>query len=230
MNIAIIPARGGSKRIKDKNIREFCGRPVIAWSIDAARNSDLFDQVIVSTDSSQIADVARDCGASVPFVRPADLSDDATPTIPVMRHAITRLREAGIQPEFVCCIYAAAPLIESEDMQTALELLRDDPLLEFAFPVTGFSFPIYRGLRVEDGRVSMIWPEHELTRSQDLPTAWHDAGQFYFGRTDAFFANDGFFSANAAPVVLPGHRVQDIDTPDDWRRAEAMFRARESLA
>ncbi len=230
VNIAIIPARGGSKRIRHKNIRPFCGRPMIAWSIDAARNSGLFQQIIVSTDSPQIAGVARDCGARVPFLRPAELSDDVTPTIPVLRHAIHQLAGDAAPPDFVCCIYAAAPLIEPADLMRALELLQQDPELEFAFPVTRFSFPIFRAVRIDNNRTSMIWPEHELTRSQDLPEAWHDAGQFYFGRTRAFMANDGFFSARSAPVILPGHRVQDIDTEEDWVRAEALFRARESLA
>ncbi len=230
VNIAIIPARGGSKRIKHKNIREFCGRPMIAWSVEIARDCGLFDQIVVSTDCPSIAGVARDCGASVPFLRPPELSDDLTPTIPVIRHALNHIVESGTAPEYVCCIYATAPLIESSDLVTALALLQQDRELEFAFPVTQFSFPIYRALQISNNRVSMIWPEHELTRSQDLPVAWHDAGQFYFGRPAAFFANDGFFSARSAPVVLPAHRVQDIDTDDDWIRAEALFRAREPAA
>lgn len=230
VNIAIIPARGGSKRIRHKNIREFCGRPMIAWSIEIARNCDLFDQIVVSTDCPAIAQVARDCGASVPFLRPPELSDDLTPTIPVIRHALSHIARSGTAPDYVCCIYATAPLIESQDLATALTLLRQDRDLEFAFPVTRFSFPIYRALQISNNRTSMVWPEHELTRSQDLPVAWHDAGQFYFGRPAAFFENDGFFSARSAPVVLPAHRVQDIDTDDDWIRAEALFRAREPAA
>jgi N-acylneuraminate cytidylyltransferase len=229
VNIAIIPARGGSKRIRNKNVREFCGRPMIAWSIDAARNSSLFDQIVVSTDCSQIAEVARQCGARVPFMRPAELSDDHTPTIPVIRHAIEQLASAGRQADFVCCIYATAPFIEPNDLHSAWQLLQSDPDLEFAFPVATFAFPIFRALRIENDRTTMIWPEHELTRSQDLPETFHDAGQFYFGRTTAFHTREGFFSANSAPVVLPRERVQDIDSEEDWARAEAMFRARESL-
>ena len=228
LNIAIIPARAGSKRIPDKNIRPFCGRPMVAWSIDTALQSGLFDQVIVSTDSERIAEVARQLGATVPFMRPANLSDDHTPTIPVIRHAIEWLMESGIQPEFVCCIYATAPMIDADDLRRAIEKLQSDPGLEFAFPVTSFGFPIFRALQINDDRTSMFWPEHELTRSQDLPEAWHDAGQFYFGRTSAFMQHDGIFSARSTPVCLPRYRVQDIDTEEDWVRAEAMFRMLES--
>lgn len=231
MNLAIIPARGGSKRIPGKNVRDFCGRPVIAWSIAAARRSGLFDLVVVSTDCPEIASVANEFGAETPFRRPPELADDHAPTIPVVRHAIEQMQQRqGLNPQRVCCIYATAPLLEPADLQTAEQCLLQDPELEFAVSVTRFSFPVLRAVRIDDRqRISMFWPEHELTRSQDLPAAWHDAGQFYFGRTAAFFDNDGVFNARTAPVCLPASRVQDIDTEEDWARAEAIFRLREAV-
>lgn len=201
---------------------------MIAWSIDAALQSGLFQQVFVSTDSQRIADIARQHGADVPFMRPASLSDDRTPTMPVIRHAIEWLQEEGIPAEFICCLYATAPMIQVDDLRVAFEKLQSDDRLEFAFPVTSFGFPIFRALKIKDDRTSMFWPERELTRSQDLPEAWHDAGQFYFGRTSAFMQHEGVFSARSAPVVLPRYRVQDIDTEEDWIRAEALFRMMES--
>jgi N-acylneuraminate cytidylyltransferase len=224
VNIAVIPARGGSQRIPHKNIREFCGQPIIAWPIEAALASGLFEQVVVSTDCPLIAETAVRFGAVVPFLRPASLADHHTPTMPVIRHAIEQLNQAGVHPELVCCIYATAPLLEPGDLLAAHDLLKNDTTLEFAFSVAGFGFPIFRALRIENGRTEMFWPEFEQTRSQDLPEAWHDAGQFYFGRTEAFLRRDGFFSARSAPVILPRHRVQDIDTEEDWMRAEALFR------
>ncbi len=200
---------------------------MIARSIDVALQSGLFDQVIVSTDSLRIAEIARQHGAEVPFMRPAPLSDDFTPTLPVIRHAIEWLKETGIEPEFVCCIYATAPMIEMDDLHKAFARLQSDAMLEFAFPVTSFGFPIFRALRIERDRTTMFWPEYELTRSQDLPEALHDAGQFYFGRSEAFMQREGIFSARSAAVILPRYRVQDIDTEDDWVRAEALFRVRE---
>lgn len=225
MNTAIIPARGGSKRIPGKNIRPFCGKPIIAWSIEAALQSGLFDQVIVSTDCEKTAAVATDRGATVPFMRPPEISDDHTPTIPVVRHAIRWLTQNEQTPAKVCCIYATAPFLQVEDLRQGLEFLEGDSAVEFSFPVTEFAFPIFRGLAIENQRVKMLWPEHELTRSQDLTPAWHDAGQFYWGTATAFLEHEGFFSARSAPVILPSHRVQDIDTPEDWVRAELMFQA-----
>jgi N-acylneuraminate cytidylyltransferase len=225
MNIAVIPARGGSRRIRNKNVRQFCGQPMLAWSIQAAAQSQLFEQIIVSTDCPRIAATARQYGASVPFTRPACLADDHTPTIPVVQHAIEWLGQNGQPPELVCCLYATAPFVQPDDLRRGLQLLKTGPDTEFAFSVTRFSFPIQRALKIKDDRVSMFQPEHELTRSQDLEEAWHDAGQFYWGTTDAFLRHNGFYSARSAPVVIPAHRVQDIDTEDDWTRAEWMFRA-----
>ncbi|MDG2013198.1 MAG: pseudaminic acid cytidylyltransferase [Pirellulaceae bacterium] len=228
MNIAIIPARGGSKRIPRKNLRDFCGKPIIAWSIEAAVTSGLFDQVIVSTDCASIAAVSTAHGASTPFVRPPELSDDFTPTLPVIRHAINWLSAEQRTPENVCCLYATAPFVTSSDLKRGLDSLLSEPKLDFAFSVTHFPFPIQRALTLRDGHVQMLQPEYELTRSQDLSETFHDAGQFYWGRADSFAAHDRIYSANSAPVMIPCHRVQDIDTPEDWTRAECMYRAIQS--
>lgn len=225
MRLAVIPARGGSKRIPRKNIRPFGGVPMIAWSIRAAVESDCFNRIIVSTDDAEIADVARTYGAEAPFVRPAELSDDHTGTIPVIAHAVRWQGESGSMPDQVCCIYATAPFIRPADLRQGLHVLNDSGA-DYAFSVTSYPFPIQRAVRLTpEGRMTMFQPEHFNTRSQDLEEAWHDAGQFYWGRTEAWLAEMPLFSAGSAPVPLPRHRVQDIDTPEDWQRAEWMFKA-----
>lgn len=224
MRLAVIPARGGSKRIPRKNIRPFGGRPMIAWSISAALDSGCFSRVIVSTDDAEIAGVARDCGAEVPFLRPATLSDDHTPTSPVIAHAISA---CGVTDPAaaVCCLYATAPFVQAADLRRGLELLESSGA-EFAFSVTSYAFPIQRALRLTPaGRVEMFQPEHFATRSQDLQEAWHDAGQFYWGRAAAWTSGRPIFGPDSLPVRLPRHRVQDIDTPEDWERAEWLLRA-----
>lgn len=228
MKVAIIPARGGSKRIPRKNIREFAGKPMIAWSIETARASGCFDRVIVSTDDEEIAEVARQWGAEAPFVRPAALADDHTGTIPVIAHAIEWLSEHDETPDQVCCVYATAPFVQPEDLRRGLEVLQSRDV-DYAFSVTSYAFPIQRALRItDDGHVTMFQPEHFATRSQDLEEAWHDAGQFYWGRAEAWRTGTPVFSEHAVPVTLPRHRVQDIDTPEDWERAEWLFRARQA--
>jgi pseudaminic acid cytidylyltransferase len=224
MKLAVIPARGGSKRIPRKNIKPFGGLPMIAWSIRAAIKSNCFDRIIVSTDDAEIASVAKEHGAEVPFVRPANLSDDHTGTIPVIAHAIDWQNEDGELATEVCCIYATAPFIESTDLQRGLQVLQSTNV-NYAFSVTSYAFPIQRAIRITpDKRVTMFQPEHFNSRSQDLPEAWHDAGQFCWGLAKAWLAGKAVFSTDAAPVLLPRHRVQDIDTPEDWERAEWMHR------
>lgn len=223
--IALIPARGGSKRIPRKNIKGFCGKPMIAWSIEAALESGCFNRIIVSTDDVEIADVAKHYGAEVPFMRPADLSDDHTGTIPVIRHAIEWCIEQGQKPEQVCCIYATAPFVRAGDIQQGLEILGNTGS-DYAFSVTSYPFPIQRAIRITpQGRVAMFNPEQFNTRSQDLEVAFHDAGQFYWGRADAWLSGKMIFSPDSAPVLLPRHRVQDIDTEEDWIRAELMYQS-----
>lgn len=224
MILAVIPARGGSKRIPGKNIRSFCGKPMIAYSIAAAFESRVFDRVIVSTDSEQIAEVAKSNGADVPFVRPAELSDDRTPTIPVIRHAIEAVAEADGPISCACCLYATAPFVRASDLRRGLEALQADDTVDFAFPVTTFAFPIFRSLKMNGDRVEMFFPEHQLTRSQDLPEAWHDAGQFYWGTCDAWRRSEGIFGSASIGLRIPRTRVQDIDTEEDWSRAELMYR------
>ncbi|RKX24313.1 MAG: pseudaminic acid cytidylyltransferase, partial [Candidatus Zixiibacteriota bacterium] len=181
MNIAVIPARGGSKRIPRKNIKEFCGKPMIAWSIEAALESRCFERIIVSTDDAEIATVAQNYGAEVPFMRPDSLANDYTGTIPVIRHAVEWLVEHEERPENVCCLYATAPFVQSHDLQHGLELLQLQQC-DYAFSVTSYAFPIQRAIRItSEQRVEMFQPEHFMTRSQDLEEAYHDAGQFYWG-------------------------------------------------
>lgn len=225
MKIAVIPARGGSKRIPRKNIKPFCGRPIMAWSIDAALRSGCFDCVMVSTDDEEIAAIARGHGAEVPFIRPAELANDHSGTIPVVQHAIRWFQGQRLSPTKVCCIYATAPFLLPEDISRGLTILCDQAC-DYAFTVTNYSFPIQRAIRLtSNGRVQMFQPEHFNTRSQDLEEAWHDAGQFYWGRAAAWLQGRAIFSPEAAPVILPRHRAQDIDNPDDWIRAEWMFKA-----
>ncbi len=225
MRVAIIPARGGSKRIPRKNIKEFCGKPMIAWSIEAALQSGCFSQVVVSTDDAEIANIAQRFGAEVPFTRPAALSDDLTGTIPVIRHAIEWFIHQGQQPEQACCIYATAPFITPADIRRGFKILTDTGS-DYAFSVTSYPFPIQRAIRIApQGRVEMFYPEQFNTRSQDLEEAYHDAGQFYWGRSNSWLAEKMIFSPDATPVLLPRHQVQDIDTIEDWQRAELMYRA-----
>lgn len=225
-NVAIIPARGGSKRIPRKNIKPFAGKPMIAWSVEAALASGCFDRVIVSTDDEEIATVAKEWGAEVPFRRPPELSDDHTGTIPVIAHAIKWLSEQREALEAVCCLYATAPFVQPEDLRWGYESLQRGEEVDYAFSVTSYAFPIQRALRLTpEGRVAMFQPENFHTRSQDLEEAWHDAGQFYWGRAEAWLKGLPIFSEHAVPVILPRHRVQDIDTPEDWQRAEWLFKA-----
>ncbi len=225
MKLCVIPARGGSKRIPRKNIKLFCGKPMIAWSIEAALQSGCFDQIIVSTDDAEIAEVARQYGAQVPFMRPVALSDDHTGTTAVIAHAIDWFAAQGQMPEQVCCLYATAPFVTHVDLLNGLQVLAEAGC-DFAFTVTSYAFPIQRAIRITEAkRVEMFNPEHFSTRSQDLEEAYHDAGQFYWGRTSAWLANKRIFGPASAPVLLPRHRVQDIDTPEDWLRAEWLFKA-----
>ena len=223
MRLAVIPARGGSKRIPRKNIKLFCGKPMIAWSIEAALLSGCFSQVAVSTDDAEIAEIARQYGAQVPFMRPAELSDDHTGTTAVIAHAIDWFAAQGQAPAQVCCLYATAPFVSADDLRQGLVVLTETGS-DYAFSVTSYAFPIQRAIRITPvGRVEMFNAEHFNTRSQDLEEAYHDAGQFYWGRASAWLANKVIFGPHAAAVQLPRYRVQDIDTVEDWQRAEYLF-------
>ncbi len=225
MKIAVIPARGGSKRIPRKNIKHFCGKPMIVWSIEAAKASSLFDYIIVSTDDNEIAEIAKNHGAEVPFIRPVELSDDYVGTGDVVKHAVEWVIQNIDKPKYVCTIYATAPFVKSTDLVEGLELLKKNNCQQ-VFTVTSFPFPIQRAIKItHKGRVKMFQPENFMTRSQDLEPCYHDAGQFYWLITDAVLKKVSAFSEASMPLILPRHQVQDIDTPEDWKLAELMFKA-----
>jgi pseudaminic acid cytidylyltransferase len=224
MKIAIIPARGGSKRIPRKNIKPFHGRPMIGYAIGAAIDSGLFDRVVVSTDDAEISDIASALGADVPFVRPADLADDHAPTVPVIAHAIRTCQPLGWDIEDVCCIYPGVPFISKADLSAAWNILNSSGS-GYVFPVTSFPSPIQRALRrLPDGGVKPFRPEYAATRTQDLEPAYYDVGQFYWGKADAWLSGLNIH-LNGNSVVIPEWRVVDIDTPADWERAELLYGA-----
>ena len=222
MILAVIPARGGSRRVPRKNVRPFLGRPMIAWAIDAARASGAFDRIVVSTDDDDIAAAAKAAGAEVPFRRPAALADDHTPTRPVIAHAIEALGDDDA--EAVCCLYATAPLVDPEDLGRGLARLRAGAA-SYVFPVVPFPSPIQRALRrAADGRIEMFDPAAFHARSQDLEPAWHDAGQFYWARPATWRTDAPVFTPAAIGLAIAPERVQDIDTDEDWRLAEMKAR------
>jgi N-acylneuraminate cytidylyltransferase len=225
MRIAVIPARGGSKRIPRKNIRDFCGKPMLAWSIEAAIASGCIDKVVVSTDDEEIAEVARRHGAETPFMRPSELADDYAGTTVVVQHAVRKMIESGVEVDEVCCLYATAPFVSAADLTRGLELLRSSGA-SYAFTVTTFSFPIQRALKLTaEGRIGMFSYEHADTRSQDMEEAYHDCGQFYWGTCQAWLEAQAIYTECSVPVIVPRFRVQDIDTMEDWQRAVVMFEA-----
>lgn len=222
MIITVIPARGGSKRIPHKNVKPFFGKPMIAWSIEAAKATGIFDQIVVSTDNPEIGNVARKYGAATPFIRPAMLADDYTDTRSVIAHAIDQLRLAG--GDQVCCLYATAPFVDPSDIVRGRSALDEDEAA-YTFSVTSYPYPVQRALRTRpDGRIEMVSPNQFAARSQDLEPRWHDAGQFYWATAQTWLSPMPIFE-RGLPVVVPRHRVQDIDTPEDWERAELMFHA-----
>lgn len=224
MNIAIIPARGGSKRIPRKNIKFFCGKPIMAYSIMAAQKTNLFDRIIVSTDDDEIADTAIEWGAEVPFVRPQNLADDHATTIDVINHAIDWINKNDAVYDYACCIYATAPFVRISDLIKGYDLLRNSDFY-FSFPITTFPSSIFRALKLTpNNSLKMLWPEHLNERTQDLPEAYHDVGQFYWGKTEAFLKNSSLFIEHSIPVIIPRHLAQDIDTPEDWKQAELLYR------
>ena len=225
MNVAVIPARGGSKRIPQKNIKNFFGKPIIAYSIETALESRLFQKVIVSTDDPEIKEVAESYGADVPFKRPSTISNDFATTGEVMAHATNWLIKNTNSLTSVCCIYATAPFIRVKDLLEAYQLFKISKKY-FVFSATKFSFPIQRALRRKtDGGIEMLQPKHFNSRSQDLEEAYHDAGQFYLGKSTAWLEMKKIFSLKSTPYILPRYLVQDIDTEEDWIRAELMFKA-----
>jgi pseudaminic acid cytidylyltransferase len=230
LRVAVIPARGGSKRIPRKNIRPFCGRPMIAWTIAALRESGCFARIVLSTDDDEIAHLGGALGAEVPFRRPSELAEDHTATLPVVAHAVRYMLDNGWQPDLVCCAYATAPMMSADDVRDAMgTLVRTGA--DYVFSCTTFAFPILRALKVDaSGGVAPVFPSAIEMRSQDLPEAFHDAGQFYWGRAEAFVHEQPIFSPKSRPHMVPRHRVQDIDTEEDWRRAERLFMANQAEA
>lgn len=227
MSIAVIPARGGSKRIPRKNIRSFCGKPIIAYSIDVALRSGLFSSVIVSTDDEEIADVAREFGADVPFIRPAHLADDYTGTTPVITHALEHCLKQEVSVDTVCCIYATSPFTTVEDIISGYKALEN---ASAAFTVTNFAVPPFWALQQDDqGKMSMLEPEYMEARSQDLPETFHDTGQIYWGTKEFFLSGNELQDGSAVGIPVPRYRTQDIDNDDDWAMAEIMYRVLKEL-
>jgi pseudaminic acid cytidylyltransferase len=229
--VAIIPARGGSKRIPRKNVKLFAGLPMIAHSIKAARDSGVFDRIIVSTDDAEIIEIANAYGAETPFMRPPELANDYATTSSVLLHALDFLKTNGCEVKMFSCIYATAPFLRAIDIRRGFELLRTSGATS-ALTVTAYAFPVFRALKMEStGRVNFLWPEYRVTRSQDLPIAYHDAGMCYIFNTEHFIALKGQYPdgqmpiilQDAVPIILPSTMVQDIDTPEDWERAEQLL-------
>lgn len=221
-NIAIIPARGGSKRIPRKNIRLFLGKPVIAYSIEAALQSGLFEEVMVSTDDEEIAGVAREYGAKVPFMRSAETANDYATTADVMLEVLNTYEERGETFGRVCCIYATAPFITPGRLQEAFAMMEKEHF-ESVFTAVAYSYPVQRGLRIERNRMNMVWPEYKDARSQDLETIYHDAGQFYWSATENLYVNKNLWGPNTGGLILSELEVQDLDTETDWRLAEMKY-------
>ena len=223
MIVAVIPARGGSKRIPKKNIKEFFGKPIISYSIKAAIDSKLFDKVIVSTDCKNIAQVAINYGAEVPFMRPKELSGDFLGTHEVVGHALKRLEDFGDTVEYACCLYATAPMIQGSDLIKGYDLIKTEKW-KAVIAATKYSYPVFRSFKkLPNGGLEMVFPEHYNSRSQDLPEVYHDAGQFYWAKAQEWKNKPGGFSENNTIIELPNYLVQDIDTIEDWNRAEKIY-------
>lgn len=221
--IAVITARGGSKRIPQKNIREFCGKPIIAYSIYAAINSGVFDEVMVSTDSEEISSVAKKYGASVPFMRSENTSDDYATTADVLVEVLKRYETAGKKFDLLCCLYPTAPFVTGKKLSAAINMLKNSKA-QSLMPVVKFSYPPQRAVIIHNDRLKYQFPEFERSRSQDLEPIYHDCGQFYICRVDAFKQYRSLITADTIPFIVPEEEVQDIDTPSDWELAEIKYR------
>lgn len=222
-NRAIITARGGSKRIPRKNLKPFLGKPIIAYSIEAARQSGLFDEVMVSTDDREIADLARELGAQVPFMRSAGTSDDYATTADVLLEVVKAYQERGEASEFACCIYPTAPFVTADKLRAAFAKLVETGA-DTVLPITSFGFPIWRSFRREGEKVFFNWPENAPKRSQDLEPAYHDTGQFYFFRPETLLRTGELITDNTVGFPVSELEVQDIDTAEDWHLAEIKYR------
>jgi len=222
--IAVIPARGGSKRIPGKNIKSFHGVPMVARAIEIAKKSELFDQIIVSTDDESIAEVSREYGASAPFIRPSRLADDYAGTAPVIAHAVSEAMKSDATIEHVCCIYPCVPLLMPQDLIRAFDIFSKSNS-DFVFPVIEYSHPVQRGFTLgAGGEVNFAYPEHEMSRTQDLEPMYHDAGQFYWGKAESWLSGKKMHS-DGIGMLIPSWRVVDIDNEQDWQRAELLYSA-----
>lgn len=226
--VAIIIARGGSKRIPRKNIKSFLGQPIIKYSIAAAFSSGYFDEVMVSTDDQEIAAISAACGASVPFMRSAKNSNDQASTADVIEEVILEYKKRGKDFDYICCIYPTAPFVTGAKINKAMELLKKTGT-DSVIPVVRFSHPIQRALKIEQGKLIMIWPENMVTRSQDLTPTYHDCGQFYCLKTNEFLKQRKLFLSNTAPIEVSELEVQDIDNEADWKMAEIKFKIANSI-
>lgn len=225
--IAIITARGGSKRIPKKNIRDFCGKPILSYSIEAALKSGVFDEVMVSTDSEEIAELARNEGAAVPFFRSEKTANDFATTTDVLLEVIEEYRQRGREFEYGCCIYPTAPFVTLEKLKTAMSLLKKQEA-DSVMPIVQYSFPPQRGVEVEEGRIKVKWPECYQMRSQDLNPIYHDVGQFYCFRIDRFTASKKIVGEHCVPIIVSDLEVQDIDNEEDWKIAEMKYKLMQS--
>lgn len=222
-SIAIIPARGGSKRIPGKNKKLFLGKPIITYSIEAALQSSLFDEVMVSTDDPEIAEIAKQLGASVPFLRSSETSNDLATLAEVIQEVLATYNGLNKKFDTVCCVLPTAPFVSSEMLRLAYTKLQDENL-EVVFPVVAFSFPIQRALKIKDKLVSMLSPKYMNSRSQDLEERYHDAGQFYILNTNAFQKEQKIYLQLAGAIIASPLKVQDIDTETDWKLAEMKYK------
>lgn len=220
--VAIITARGGSKRIPRKNIREFCGKPILAYSINAALSAGIFDTVMVSTDDNEIAEIARSYGAEVPFMRSEATANDYAATNDVVKEVLDTYAKHGECFDIACCIYPTAPFLTGETLKKAVELLEENQA-DSVIPVVRFGFPPQRSVVVEEGMLQFKWPEYMFSRSQDLQPFYHDAGQFYCMRTESFLAENRLFMTKTVPLELSEMEVQDIDNEVDWKLAELKY-------
>ena len=219
---AIIPARGGSKRIRKKNIKNFCGRPMIGWVIEKLIDTKIFSNVIVSTDDPEIAEISKHFGAEVPFFRKKELSDDFTITVPVISNAILECEKIGYHFEYVCCVYPCSPFLTSNDLYESFHILIKGNY-EFIYPITQYTHPIQRSLKFNKNNIlTFYYPENELVRTQDLEVFYHDTGQFYWGKRLSW-VNQKKMHTDGTGYIIPSWRVIDIDNEDDWKRAELMF-------
>ncbi|WP_300456265.1 pseudaminic acid cytidylyltransferase [Desulfobacula sp.] len=221
--VAIITARGGSKRIPRKNIKEFCGKPIIAYSIEAAITSDIFDEVMVSTEDEEIAKIATSFGAKIPFLRSQKNSDDYAMTSDVIKEVILEYQKKNQSFEYLCCIYPTAPFVTAEKLKKATKILIENNV-ECVLPVVKYSYPIQRSLKIENNRAKMLWPENYSKRSQDLESIYHDTGQFYCLKTNSFLEQLVLFPENTLPLIVPESEVQDIDDDEDWKIAEMKYK------